>query len=147
MNEERQPNEGDKAKVRRHVVVCVDDEARILAAIRRILRREPYELLTTSDPREALEWIEKRDVSVLVVDERMPQMRGVDVLKVARERSPGTARVMLTAYPHSGMILERVSKGIQRLITKPWRDEDLRRMIQDLVREREAVESARPEAS
>ena len=120
------------------IVVVVDDEPPILDSLRRLLRKEPYELVTTGDPLEALKWIETHDVSVLITDERMPEMRGVDLLKAVRERSPTTVRVVLTGYPNSGMIIERVNKGIQRLITKPWNDEELKRTIRDLIEERAA---------
>jgi DNA-binding NtrC family response regulator len=129
---------------RKKVVVVVDDEPAILDSLRRLLRREPYELVTTSDPLEALKWIETRDVSVLIADERMPAMRGVDLLKTVRERAPATTRVVLTGYPNSGMIIERVNKGIQRLITKPWNDEELKRTIRELIEEREAEKGVTP---
>lgn len=128
---------------RKHVVVAVDDEVQILATLRRLLRREPYELVTTDSPEEALKWVQERDVSLLIVDERMPGMKGMDLIQAVREKSPRTTRVMLTAYPNSGMILERVKQGFHRLITKPWNDADLKRTIRELLYDRE-LEEGRP---
>lgn len=142
MIQKREEKKAAPPAVRKHVVVVVDDEAPVLDSLRRLLRREPYELVTTGDPLEALKWIETHDVSVLITDERMPMMRGVDLLKAVRERSPTTTRVVLTGYPNSGMIIERVNKGIQRLITKPWNDEELKRVIRELIGERDAEKGA-----
>ncbi|MBI2933415.1 MAG: PAS domain-containing protein [Planctomycetes bacterium] len=127
------------------VVVCVDDEVPILAALQRLLRREPYRLLVTAKPDEALQWVERHKVSVLIADQRMPEMKGTDLLKLVRERSPGTIRVMLTGYADIGAISEAVNDGaIRRLINKPWDDEELKRTIRDLLAQREFQENGAP---
>ena len=80
----------------RDIVVFVDDQPEVLDSLRRLLRDETYEVRTTSSPDEALRWVGEGDVSVLVTDERMPTMRGTDLLERASKRSPRTVRVVLT---------------------------------------------------
>ena len=122
------------------LVVCVDDEAPVLAALRRLLRREPYELLTTSDPREALGWTETRDVSLVVSDYRMPEMNGVELLLSVQERSPLTARVLLTAHPGERRVLETRRQDLFWLAAKPWDGETLKREIRTRLEERRRLE-------
>lgn len=114
----------------RILVVCVDDERPVLAALRRLLRQEPYDLLTTERAEEALEWVERHPVRVLVTDERMPGMRGFELLRRVREVSPETTRVLLSAHsddvPEEGLV--------HRVLAKPWRNEELRAALSALCR-------------
>lgn len=125
------------APAQRHIVACVDDEAAVLSAYRRVLRREPYELRTTLDPREALSWVEAEEVSLVVVDQRMPEMSGSDLVRGIAARSPQTIRIMLTGYPDTSVFFERMSHGIQRLLTKPWDDWELKHLIRDMLARKE----------
>lgn len=111
----------------RILVVCVDDERPVLAALRRLLRQEPYDLLTTEQGEEALEWVERHPVRVLVSDERMPRMRGLDLLRRVREVAPDTGRVLLTAH----MDVEPEDGLVHRVIAKPWRDEELKGILRE----------------
>ena len=121
----------------RHRVVCVDDEPAILSALRRALRTEPYELLTTPDPQHALRWVSSQEVSLIITDQRMPEMEGTELLKEVTRRSPCTARIILTAYP--GVVVSRpgVRGDTECMISKPWDSAMLRRTIRELLRDRE----------
>jgi putative nucleotidyltransferase with HDIG domain len=110
-----------------HAVVFVDDEVNILRALQRLLRHEPFEVLTASRPADALELIARSGAQVVVSDQRMPEMSGVDLLAAVRERHPGVVRVMLTGNHEMDVAVDAVNRGeIYRLITKPWSDEELR---------------------
>jgi signal transduction histidine kinase/CheY-like chemotaxis protein len=122
---------------REHVVVCVDDDPSILTALRRALRGEPYDLRTVQKPEEALDLVAGGKVSLLLSDHRMPGMTGADLMREVRERSPGTVRVVLTAYPGSPTIGHGLESGIDWLISKPWNDEALRLTLRQLLSERE----------
>src|SRR2546430_5919127 len=97
----------------RHMVVLVDDEPEILSALKRSLAREPYLILTTSRPREALRWVESLDVSAVVSDERMPDMTGTELLARVSARSPATARIILTAYAGPTAQIPRLRQSIE----------------------------------
>jgi putative nucleotidyltransferase with HDIG domain len=76
---------------------------------------------------EALEVLEKVPAQVVVTDQRMPEMSGVDLLSQIRERHPDVVRMMLTGYTEMNVAVEAINRGeIFRLITKPWNDEELK---------------------
>jgi putative nucleotidyltransferase with HDIG domain len=110
-----------------HSVLFVDDEANILKAVQRLLRNEPWDVLIASRGSEALELLEQTPAQVVVSDQRMPEMSGVDLLQAIRERRPNVVRMMLTGYTEMNVAVEAINRGeIFRLITKPWNDEELK---------------------
>ena len=123
--------------IERHCVVCVDDEPAILAALRRALRAEPYDVLTTESTAAALQWISTRDVSLVITDQRMPGMQGTDLLAEVSRHSPSTARMLLTAYPGSAYGTPELRRWLECMISKPWDSGMLRRTIRQLLLERE----------
>ena len=122
-----------ESRVGRPLVVCVDDEPQILGALSRLLRKEPYEVWTTSDPDEALDWVRNKDVSLIVADYRMPVMSGTTLLQIARASSPQTARLMLTGYPGESLVISAGEAGLMHLMGKPWNDDKLKTVIQNLI--------------
>ena len=110
-----------------HSVLFVDDEANILKALERMLRSEPVQVLTASRPSEALELIDRYAPQVVVSDQRMPDMSGVDFLASVRARHSDVVRMMMTGYTDMTIAVEAINKGeIYRLITKPWNDDELK---------------------
>jgi len=123
---------------RRHKVVLVDDDPGVLGSLRRLLRREPYDLLTTDRPEMALAWVEQGDVSLVVLDQRMPDLCGTELAERVRRCSPGTIRVMLTGYPGNAIVRHGLAQDVQWLISKPWNDDALRVTLRLLLRDRES---------
>jgi len=110
-----------------HTVLFVDDEVNILKALQRLLRSEDMNVLCASRTTEALEVLEKHPAQVVVTDQRMPEMSGVDFLAHVRERQPDIVRMMLTGYTEMKVAVDAINRGeIYRLITKPWNDDELR---------------------
>jgi putative nucleotidyltransferase with HDIG domain len=113
-----------------HTVLFVDDEVNILKALQRLLRSEDMTVLAASRGQEALEMLEKTEAQVVISDQRMPEMSGVDLLSQVRERWPDIVRMMLTGYTEIDVAVEAINRGeIYRLITKPWNDDELRATI------------------
>ncbi|HEU4431196.1 MAG TPA: response regulator, partial [Myxococcota bacterium] len=83
----------------RPVVLLVDDEDHILSALQRVLRREPYELITASNPADALARCAARAVRVVVSDQKMPGASGIELLREIAALYPATRRVLLTGWP------------------------------------------------
>jgi len=111
-------------------VLFVDDEVNILKALQRLMRSEPVNVVCSSRATEALELLEKTGAQVVVSDQRMPEMSGVDFLSQVRERRPDVVRMMLTGYTEMDVAVEAINRGeIYRLITKPWNDDELRATI------------------
>ena len=119
----------------RPLVIAVDDEPQVLAALRRLLGRESYDLLTTGDPREALGLVSSKGVSLVIADQRMPEMSGVELLQAVGEVSPSTAWILLTAYPGDPLVVGCGSDKRLLLMGKPWDDEALKDAVQRKLRE------------
>jgi response regulator RpfG family c-di-GMP phosphodiesterase len=110
-----------------HTVLFVDDEVNILKALQRLLRTEDMNVLCATRAAEALELLDKHPTQVVVTDQRMPEMSGVDFLAHVRERQPDVVRMMLTGYTEMKVAVDAINRGeIYRLITKPWNDDELR---------------------
>jgi CheY-like chemotaxis protein len=113
-------------------VVLLDDDPGVLAALRRLLRGEPYQVLATSDPLEALGALGERDVRVLITDQRMPRMNGTELLGWVQARFPQMPCVLLTGFADTALVVEREDLRIERLVSKPWHDGDLKNLIREL---------------
>jgi response regulator RpfG family c-di-GMP phosphodiesterase len=112
-------------------VLVVDDEAHILRAISRLLSTsEDYDVITANGGEEAMEKLREHDVAVLMSDQRMPSVTGAELLKHARENYPHTVRIMITGNNDISTAIEAINQGeVFRFITKPWNNDDLRRVV------------------
>lgn len=111
-----------------HIILFVDDEESILASLVRLFRRQGYTILTAGGGDEALQLLEKekREVSLIVSDQRMPKLNGAAFLAEAKKIRPDALRFLLTGYSEMEAIVDAVNKGeIHRYVTKPWNDEEL----------------------
>lgn len=110
-------------------VLFVDDEERILRSLV-MLFRPHYQVGFTTDANEALEIIKRERIHVIVSDQRMPIMRGADLLRQVKEVSPNTMRLLLTGYSEMDSILSSVNEGeIFRFINKPWNAQDIKATV------------------
>lgn len=124
----------DRAKV-----LFVDDEPRILVAMKALFRNS-YQVFTANSGAEAVKVLRDQDVDVIVSDQRMPEMNGVEFLRQARALRPRAIRILLTGYSDLNAILGAINEGeIFRYINKPWSNNDLRQTIAD------AADAARTE--
>jgi response regulator RpfG family c-di-GMP phosphodiesterase len=118
-------------------LLFVDDEESILTTMRIMFRRQ-YDVLLANNGEQALELLRQNDVDVIVSDQRMPGMVGVEVLREARKIRPRAMRILLTGYSDFSAILGSINDGeIYRFVHKPWSNADLQDMIG------QAVEAAR----
>jgi len=111
-------------------LLVVDDEANILAALTRLFRRDGYRLLSATNGEAGLALLAENEVGVILSDQRMPDMSGVEFLRAARERCPDTVRVMLSGYTDLSSVTDSVNKvAIYKFLTKPWDDDVLREIV------------------
>lgn len=110
---------------RSYPVLYVDDELTNLQGMRYLLD-ERFDLLTTADPQEALKLLAEQDIAVLLTDQRMPGMTGVELCGKARELQPDTVRILITAYSDLHAAIDAVNLGqVRRYLSKPHSEEEL----------------------
>jgi len=111
-------------------VLLVDDEENVLNALRRVLRHEPYKIAAQSSALKALNLLKKQNIQLIISDQRMPEISGIEFLEKTREISPDSIRVMLTGYSDLKTAEEAINRvEIYRFLSKPWNDEDLKATI------------------
>jgi diguanylate cyclase (GGDEF)-like protein/PAS domain S-box-containing protein len=116
-------------------LLIVDDEPNILNALRRLLRREYYEVLTANSPREAFDLLAQHSVQVVVSDQRMPDMTGTEFLARVKQIYPATVRIVLSGYTDLETLTDAINRGaIYRFLVKPWNDEELRSQLREAFR-------------
>lgn len=116
-------------------LLLVDDEENILSSLRRLLRRDGYRILTASSGQEGLAILDSESVDVIISDQRMPHMTGVEFLRQAKERRPETIRMVLSGYTDLESVTNAINQGdIYRFLTKPWDDDHLRANIEEAFR-------------
>jgi response regulator RpfG family c-di-GMP phosphodiesterase len=108
------------------VLLIVDDEVRILTALRRSLRKEGYRIITAENAGRALELLAEHPVDLVLSDQKMPGMSGVEFLSEAKRLRPGAVRILITGWTEALPQQQMESVGIQALIPKPWDDRQLK---------------------
>ncbi len=115
-------------------VLIVDDEQRSLEALERILE-DTFDVKTAASAEEAEEILEREWVQVIVCDQRMPHVSGVEFLKSVRERWPETVRMIISGYTDAEDIIRSINEaGIYQYIMKPWQPEGLILTLKNAVR-------------
>lgn len=113
-------------------LLFVDDEAQVLRALRRIFEAEGYEVVTVPDGARGLEALGAGEFEVIGCDYKMPGMNGAEFLHHARELSPQSVRILISAVHDFAAAMEAVNRGaIQRLITKPWDADELIHVVSE----------------
>jgi serine/threonine-protein kinase len=114
-------------------ILFVDDEERILNALRSIFRRD-YHVFTAANGAEALEFVTKFKPQVVVSDQRMREMTGIELLRQVREVAPNTVRMLLTGYSDLAAIVGSINEGeVFRYISKPWDNDDIQKIVAEAV--------------
>lgn len=116
----------------RPTLLLVDDEPSILSSLKRLLRNEGYRIVTAASGSEGLQVLAEQAVDVIVSDQRMPGMTGVEFLRNVRQLYPDTVRIVLSGFTELQTVTDAVNAGaIYKFLTKPWDDEQLRGHIQE----------------
>ncbi len=131
-----------KPAVRRPGVLFVDDEERVTNALEHLFR-DAYEVEIANGGVQALEKLRARRFHVLVSDQRMPEMPGVELLRQAKDLAPGMVRLLLTGYSDLAAIVGSVNESeVFRFVSKPWQEDDLRATLAEAVDVAIALEAA-----
>lgn len=130
-------------------VLIVDDEKSVLMSLRRLLRREPWNLLLATSAQQGLQLLADNHVDLVMSDMRMAGMDGATFLKKVKEDYPSTVRVILTGYAERQSVTQAFTEAdVYQLISKPWDDDELKEVLrgaleQDNARDQELVDLGR----
>ena len=114
----------------KRTILVVDDEQFVRSALLQLLQADGYQVLEASDGDEALEILQRTPVQLLISDQNMPGMSGIDLLKLVGVRHPRVLRIMLTADKDPEIVVRSINEGeVYRFIRKPWNNHELRTII------------------
>jgi len=106
-------------------ILYVDDEENNLFSFKATFRIK-YQVFTAISGAEALRILETKPVQIIITDQRMPEMTGVEFLEKVLEKYPDPMRILLTGYADMGAVVDAVNKGkIFHYLAKPWNEEEL----------------------
>jgi diguanylate cyclase (GGDEF)-like protein/PAS domain S-box-containing protein len=122
-------------------LLLVDDEPNIVASLKRLLRTDGYQILTANSGSEGLILLQQHKVDIILSDQRMPGMTGVDFLRIAKKMYPDTVRIVLSGYTELQSVTDAINEGaVFRFLTKPWDDQQLRGYIDEAFRYKELTD-------
>jgi signal transduction histidine kinase len=117
----------------KHSILCVDDEVDNVEALERLFRRK-YSVLKATSGAEALRILQNEKVSLIVTDQRMPNMTGVEFLAASMKSHPDTVRILLTGYTDIDSVISAINSGqVYRYVTKPWDPVDLANTVDKAI--------------
>ena len=132
LREGRRLAAGGTRPSRERTLLLVDDEANVLNSLSRLLRSEGYRILRAESGEAALDLLASNKVGVIVSDQRMPGMNGVEFLRRAKQIHPDTVRMVLSGYTELKSVTDAINEGaVYKFLTKPWDDDLLRAHIRE----------------
>jgi response regulator RpfG family c-di-GMP phosphodiesterase len=116
-------------------ILVVDDEENILRTLKRLLTDEEFDVITSTSGKDALKILSNDpEIALIISDQRMPGLTGVDFLEQAKKLAPDTARIILTGYADINTAIDGINRGeAYRYITKPWDKNELVQIVNDAV--------------
>jgi DNA-binding NtrC family response regulator len=117
-------------------LLILDVEPRILSALRRSLRREPYEVFTAETAAEALRILASEPIDLVLSDHKMPGASGLQFLAEVRARRPQAARLLITGWPELIPAADIRALGLLAVIAKPWEDAALKETLRMACKDR-----------
>jgi response regulator RpfG family c-di-GMP phosphodiesterase len=121
-------------------ILLVDDEAAVLALLQEDLERAGYLTVGATDPLKALAEIKQRNFSIIISDQRMPGLSGLELLSQAARIQPHATRILITAVMDIDTVIEAINRGdIFRFIVKPWLREEFLAAVKNGIQRHELV--------
>ncbi|MDQ3071698.1 MAG: response regulator [Bacteroidota bacterium] len=114
-------------------ILYVDDEVNNLTSFKATFRRE-YNIHLAESGKEGMELLGEKEVQVIITDQRMPEMTGIQFLESIIPSYPEPIRILLTGYADINAVVDAINKGqVYRYISKPWNEPELRAVIENAV--------------
>src|SRR5580692_5327163 len=123
-----------------HPILIVDDEEIVLVALRDTLTREGYSVIASPHAVHALSILKENQFSVVITDQQMPMVTGLEFLAQVKQVQPDATRILITAVLSLGTVIDAINKGeIYRFIVKPWLREELLATVKNAVQRYELI--------
>lgn len=107
-------------------ILLIDDEPKIITALKRVLKNEGYEILSATKPLDAIKIIDDKKADIIICDYNMPEMIGLDILKYCRKTVPNSARILMTGLNDINIAISAINEGsVFYFISKPWNNEEI----------------------
>lgn len=125
-------------------VLLVDDDENLLLGLARVLHKQPFQVYTARNGDEAIRFLKTRNIDVIVADERMPEMSGIELLTWVAENCPDVMRIVLTGHAETGTAIQAINNAdVCRFFTKPCNEARLAVTIQKVLEQKALLEESR----
>lgn len=130
-----------KMKKDKYTILLVDDEEYILRVLQRVLGEEKrFEMITATNGQEALEKIRHQAIDLVISDQRMPGMTGIELLTQIKQMYPDSVRIILSGFTDIDVLIGAINEGeVCRFLSKPWDNEELKKIIYATLEQREEM--------
>jgi DNA-binding NtrC family response regulator len=127
------------ANSKKHTLLVVDDEADVCDSVHDLLRRE-FTVLKARSGEDGLKLMRENEVHIIMTDQRMPKVTGVELLKSIRAGHPQAIRMLFTGYADLDSVIAAINQGhIFKFLKKPWQPEDLEEAVREAATEYERL--------
>jgi len=114
-------------------VLYIDDEIHNLNSFKAAFRRD-FNIYVAQSAREGRKILEQNEIAVIVTDQRMPVMTGIEFLESIIPVYPDTIRILLTGFSDINAVMDAINRGqVYKYLVKPWADEELKMYIQNAI--------------
>ena len=118
--------------MKQYTILIVDNEKSVVNALKRILWKEGYQILTAHSGNEALSKMETFNCQLVLADQKMPEMKGLELLTRIKERFPSTIGILISAQIYLENLGEEIDQScVYKCISKPWEPEELKTIIRE----------------
>ncbi len=120
---------------KKHTLLVVDDEPDVAYSVRDLLRRE-FNVLCAKSAEEGIQLMQNNEVQIIMTDQRMPKITGVELLAKIRQRYPHAVRMLFTGYADLDSIIAAINQGhVYGFLKKPWQPEELEAVVREAAAE------------
>lgn len=130
--------------MRRYEILIVDDEEKIIKALEKVLRKEPYNIHSTTDPLKVMKILGHNDIDIVILDLKMPKLNGIELLRKIRSKFPHILNIVLTGYADVETSISAINvEKVYKLLRKPWDNEELKSILHRAAKEIDLIRSSR----